>query len=453
MRYTLAVLLALVLALPTLGTSAHAQRSERCFVETGHCIGGRIQQFWEQNGGLMAFGYPLGPLEEEFIEGRPVMVQWFERNRLELHPENARPYDVLLGRLGAELIATQPKPVPEVPSAGCRYFEQTGFNVCGDILARWRAGGLEIDGRPGFSEPESLTFFGLPLTGQYPMRLADGNEYIVQWFERTRLEIHPENPTSHRVLLGLLGHEVLDARPKPVPLPDYWLDRVNFYRGAAGVPPVQQDATLNDNCVQHARYMAENQDLTHSQNPGLPWASAAGQVCAQKGNAWIGGGNIWQPSDTIDDRMASPGHRLWLLYPTTPVVGFGFFSTGQTTGAAIDVLSRARLDTNGEYTNWPVRYPAAGQISVPTARYPITLLWPYFGEAPTLRATSLSTQSGVSIAHTATSDLPAAHKGIVLIPKERLPRNTVFLVTAEGSYAGRPFTISWAFSTGHIPIQ
>ena len=38
---------------------------------------------------------------------RPFQVQWFERNRLELHPENARPYDVLLGRLGADRLAQQ----------------------------------------------------------------------------------------------------------------------------------------------------------------------------------------------------------------------------------------------------------------------------------------------------------------------------------------------------------
>src|SRR5262249_61554574 len=29
-------------------------------------------------------------------------VQWFEGNRLELHPENQPPYDVLLGRLGGD---------------------------------------------------------------------------------------------------------------------------------------------------------------------------------------------------------------------------------------------------------------------------------------------------------------------------------------------------------------
>src|SRR5437763_914621 len=84
-----------------------AQSNELCFPETGHCISGRIREFWEQNGGLPIFGYPLGPQQEEFVEGKKVSAQWFERNRLELHPENARPYDVLLGRLGVDLLVTQ----------------------------------------------------------------------------------------------------------------------------------------------------------------------------------------------------------------------------------------------------------------------------------------------------------------------------------------------------------
>src|SRR5687768_6748029 len=77
--------------------AARAQVGRRCFPETGFCIEGRIRQFWEQSGGLPAFGFPIGPQREELVEGRPAQVQWFERHRLELHPENTRPYDVLLG--------------------------------------------------------------------------------------------------------------------------------------------------------------------------------------------------------------------------------------------------------------------------------------------------------------------------------------------------------------------
>jgi Tol biopolymer transport system component len=184
----------------------------RCFAATGFCIDGRIREYWEQNGGLPVFGLPIGPQQVEVIEGRQIQVQWFERNRLELHPENQRPYDVLLGRLGADRLAQLGYDWQalsrETPQSGCRYFEETGRNVCGEILVAWRANGLDLDGRRGFTEGENLALFGLPLTGVITERLSDGREYQVQYFERARFELHPENQPPYNVLLGLLGSEV-----------------------------------------------------------------------------------------------------------------------------------------------------------------------------------------------------------------------------------------------------
>src|SRR5687768_10521723 len=43
--------------------SASAQTSPLCFDVPAitHCIEGRFRQFWEQNGGLPVFGFPLTP--------------------------------------------------------------------------------------------------------------------------------------------------------------------------------------------------------------------------------------------------------------------------------------------------------------------------------------------------------------------------------------------------------
>lgn len=200
---------ALFAALPP--ADVQAQPGERCFPETGFCIAGRIREFWEQNGGLAVFGLPTSPRQEEQIEGRTLQLQWFERNRLELHPENPRPYDVLLGRLGADRlaqlgIAWDQFPRSE-PARGCRYFPETGHNVCGAFLAAWRASGLELDGRPGKSEVENLALFGLPLSDERTETIA-GKPYTVQWFERARFEFHPQNRPPYNVLFGLLGNEV-----------------------------------------------------------------------------------------------------------------------------------------------------------------------------------------------------------------------------------------------------
>jgi hypothetical protein len=210
-------LLATLLAL-TVPTHAGAQTAQRCFAETGYCMSGRIREFWERNGGLPVFGYPITPLQAETIEGRAVQAQWFERARLELHPRNPRPYDVQLGRLGADLLerGRPARPAPaDAPGGECRSFAETGIAACGPILSAWRASGLELDGRQGVSEAESLALFGVPLTAPRTETLGDGRQYTVQWFERGRFELHPQG-----VLLGLLGREfgpVAQAMPAPLP--------------------------------------------------------------------------------------------------------------------------------------------------------------------------------------------------------------------------------------------
>ncbi|MEN9937926.1 MAG: hypothetical protein RLZZ387_4505 [Chloroflexota bacterium] len=223
MRQSLLSILITLLLLSALPTSAQAQTDQRCFPETGHCISGRIRQFWEQNGGLPVFGFPIGPQQDVTIEGKTFQAQNFERNRLELHPENAAPFDVLLGRLGADRLAQQSRDWFAFPKggaqAGCRFFAETGHSVCGDILAAWRTSGLELDGRAGKSEAESLALFGLPLSGVVTEQLGDGREYQVQWFERARFEVHPENAAPFNVLLGLLGNELRDAAAAPAPTP------------------------------------------------------------------------------------------------------------------------------------------------------------------------------------------------------------------------------------------
>ncbi len=192
---------------------AQAQQEAICFEETGYCMSGRIREFWEQNGGLRVFGYPISPQQEYIIEDRVIEAQEFERNRLELHPENAPPYDVLLGRLGVDRLEQQGRDWRDFEQSSarsdCRFFPETGQNVCGAFLQAWRSEGLEIDGQPGKTEAENLALFGLPL-GPPMVEEIEGNEYIVQWFERTRFESHPENDPPFNVLFGLLGNEVRD---------------------------------------------------------------------------------------------------------------------------------------------------------------------------------------------------------------------------------------------------
>src|SRR5438874_1857332 len=81
---------------------AEAQGGSRYFPETGHTVQGRFLEYWTTNGGLAQQGYPLTDEFQEVsdLDGKPYIVQYFERAVFEKHPENARPYDVLLSQLG-----------------------------------------------------------------------------------------------------------------------------------------------------------------------------------------------------------------------------------------------------------------------------------------------------------------------------------------------------------------
>src|SRR5215216_5885249 len=96
-RYCMLVPL-MILAMLGWMPAARAQSARRCFPEAApaitDCIAGRIALFWEQQGGLPVFGYPIGPEHQERSSAGPLTVQLFERARLELHPEHQPPYDV-----------------------------------------------------------------------------------------------------------------------------------------------------------------------------------------------------------------------------------------------------------------------------------------------------------------------------------------------------------------------
>ncbi len=227
---------------------------ERCFSETGYCISGRIREYWEQNGGLPVFGLPIGPQQEETIEGQPIQAQWFERNRLELHPANARPYDVLLGRLGVDRLIQQGRDwftfAKGQPQDGCLFFDESGHSICEPFLSAWRASGLELDGAAGKTQAENLALFGLPISEPQTETMSDGKEYTVQWFERARFESHPENQPPFNVLLGLLGSEVRNppANQEPEPEPEQPIGTINTSVGVLHITGYDISNRFPPNC-------------------------------------------------------------------------------------------------------------------------------------------------------------------------------------------------------------
>jgi hypothetical protein len=77
------------------------------FPETGHSLGGAFLKHWQENGAMQVYGYPISEeiTEVSPTDGQPYLVQYFERNRFEYHPEAAgTPFEVQLGLLGANML-------------------------------------------------------------------------------------------------------------------------------------------------------------------------------------------------------------------------------------------------------------------------------------------------------------------------------------------------------------
>lgn len=215
MAAVLAMLMSgLAMAQPQSTQAAPLMQAQRCFPEVAFCISGQIRAYWEGNGGLPVFGFPVTAEAKEAVEGKIVVAQWFERDRLEIHPDGVK-----AGRLGARWLEILGMPYdPDAPryapQDGCFYFGETGHNVCGGFLAKWKEHGLERIGFP-LSEMTTETF-------------PDGTTHTVQYFERRRMELHTVDGKVI-VLFGLLGSLVLEKEgnrnvappPEPPAEPDW----------------------------------------------------------------------------------------------------------------------------------------------------------------------------------------------------------------------------------------
>jgi hypothetical protein len=198
---------------------------EQCFIDTApYCFVGTFSSFWASNGALPVFGYPISIAQFQVgTDQKTYLTQWAERNRFEFHPENAgTSYEVLLGLLGKERLLQLKRDIDPRETgaiAGCLWFEETGHNVCDQasnlgFKSYWLSHGLQVPGLDPYAR--SLQLFGLPLTGANLETNANGDTVLTQWFERARIEWHPNNPDEFKVLLGLLGSEVLGPQ-SPIP--------------------------------------------------------------------------------------------------------------------------------------------------------------------------------------------------------------------------------------------
>ncbi len=159
------------------------------FTETRHWVCDEFLEFYKTRGGLETFGFPLSSAFDDPARG--LRVQYFQRARMEFHPANSDPYKVLLGllidELGYRFPAASQEQIPTFNSSFHHYFSETRHVVSYAFLDHFReAGGLDI-----FGYPRSEFMYE--------------NGYIVQYFQRARMEWHPENLSGPQMRLTNLG--------------------------------------------------------------------------------------------------------------------------------------------------------------------------------------------------------------------------------------------------------
>ncbi len=188
MRHRISITLILISVLLTCAMVpiTLAQTTGPYYKETGHRVSSIFWNFFQTTGGLTRYGFPITEAYDDPVSG--IRIQYFQRARLEWHPENPKPYQIQLGLLGDELgKRTPPIPVSQIPPASdpnCYYFPETGHTACMKFFEHWtKTGGLDM--------------YGYPIT-EYLIE----NDHIVQYFQRTRMEW---DPNTQRITLAALG--------------------------------------------------------------------------------------------------------------------------------------------------------------------------------------------------------------------------------------------------------
>ncbi len=183
-------ILALVLGwYPTLAQQGVNQSDERrLYPQHGHWVmGDFLKAYLSIPNPEEIYGYPI---TEAFLEQtQDRIVQYFEKARFELVPDNPPELRVRITELGGYFYTSTGRELP-LPAnfPACKYFQETDKQVCYAFLDYFEAKG-------------GAAQFGYPLSN---FEIQD--ELIVQYFQRARFEWHPELPQGKRVTLTNLGY-------------------------------------------------------------------------------------------------------------------------------------------------------------------------------------------------------------------------------------------------------
>ena len=188
-RFAIFLFLAIILLATWNPVSAQSSGGTQYFPETGHNVKGDFLRFFKSaSDPVLLFGYPI---TEQMTSKDGKTVQYFQRARLELHPESPAKQRVQMTALGQVMYRRGSQQLNIDNPAACQTFS-SGYRVCFAFLDFYQANG-------------GAAQFGNPIS---PFEFQDN--LIVQYFEKARFEWRADRPEGQRVVISDLGRIYFD---------------------------------------------------------------------------------------------------------------------------------------------------------------------------------------------------------------------------------------------------
>ena len=122
----------------------------------------------------------------------------------------------------------------------------------------------------------------------------------------------------------------LESIANPVPgKTATWLETLNYYRIASGVPPVKELKEFSEAAKKHAIYVGKTPEKyftgvyanKHKENPDSPYATEAGITDGAGQIAWSSSDS---PANSVHQLMGAPIHTIGFLRENLETTGYGF---------------------------------------------------------------------------------------------------------------------------------
>ena len=164
-----------------------------------------------------------------------------------------------------------------------------------------------------------------------------------------------------------------EASPAAVGSSTNWLTVLNRYRTRLNVPPVEEDPSLSNGCLAHAKYLMRNYGgtfrnigiLMHEENQSKPGYSPEGRKAAQASDIVFQSRNKMTDDQLMEQAIqwwiSGPFHRGQLVNPELRRVGFAQYCEGARCVSALNTTSDAPLaPISGRRLATPIEVPPDG---------------------------------------------------------------------------------------------